>query len=410
MALLRGNAIVGQSGGPTVAINASLSGIIRASHKAREIEKLYGMKNGIDGLIEGEILDLSYLFGDEKSLYTLESTPACALGSCRTRLQCHKESSEIYKRIFYVLKKYNIRYLFYIGGNDSMDTLCKLCEFSREQDYEIRIIGVPKTIDNDLMCTDHTPGYGSCAKYIATAVHEIAADCLVYSANSVTIIEVMGRDAGWLALSAALPKHYTGVGADLVYFPEIPFSSERFLRDIKRELSSHSSVIAVISEGIKYENGEYVGASFQNGASDVFGHKYLGGAARNLEALVGRKIGCKVRSLELNLPQRCSAHVASRIDIDESVKIGAHAVKIALEGQTGKMASISRKGGDVYEIALNSCPLQCVANRVKYVPLEYIDVEKSFATKAGIDYVSPLILGEREIEYKNGIPVHLIIK
>ena len=182
------------------------------------------------------------------------------------------------------------------------------------------------------------------------------------------------------------------------------------MRDIKRELSSHSSVIAVISEGIKYASGEYVGASFQNGASDVFGHKYLGGAARNLEALVGRKIGCKVRSLELNLPQRCSAHVASRIDIDESVKIGAHAVKIALEGQTGKMASISRKGGDVYEIAFNSHLLQGVANRVKYVPLEYIDTEKSFATKAGIDYVSPLILGEREIEYKNGIPVHLIIK
>lgn len=407
---LKANAIVGQSGGPTAAINATLSGIIRASADSVNIEKLYGMKNGIEGLIDGKIVDISYLFGDEKSLYTLESTPACALGSCRKKLPTCGENKEIYEKIFSWLKSFNIRYLFYIGGNDSMDTVKKLNEYFEANNCDISVIGVPKTIDNDLCATDHAPGYGSAAKYVATAVYEISRDSAVYTVDAVTIIELMGRDAGWLACAAALPKHYTGVGADLIYLPEASFSNEKFIYDVKNELLTHPNVVVAVSEGIKHENGSYVADSMASGTIDVFGHKYLGGASRNLEALVRRKIGCKVRSVELNLPQRCAAHIASKTDIDESVSVGAYAVKLATDGRTGKMVTTTRKGGDVYEISLDSVDASRVAGCVRSVPPEFINVQKNGVTRACIDYISPLILGERKIEYKNGIPVHLTIK
>ncbi|MBO5380249.1 MAG: 6-phosphofructokinase [Clostridia bacterium] len=407
---LKANAIVGQSGGPTAAINATLSGIIRASADSENIEKLYGMKNGIEGLIDGKIVDISYLFGDEKSLYTLESTPAAALGSCRKKLPTCGENKEIYEKILGHLKSFNIRYLFYIGGNDSMDTVKKLSEYFEANNCDISVIGVPKTIDNDLCITDHAPGYGSAAKYVATAVYEISRDSAVYTVDAVTIIELMGRDAGWLACAAALPKYYTGVGADLVYLPEVPFSSARFISDVKNELLTHPNVVVAVSEGIKHENGSYVADSMASGTIDVFGHKYLGGASRNLEALVRRKIGCKVRSVELNLPQRCASHIASKTDIDESVLVGAYAVKLATKGNTGKMVTTTRKGGDVYEISLDSVDASRVAGCVRSVPPEFINVQKNGVTRACIDYISPLILGERKIEYKNGIPVHLTIK
>ena len=407
---LKANAIVGQSGGPTAAINATLSGIIRASADSENIEKLYGMKNGIEGLIDGKIVDISYLFGDEKSLYTLESTPAAALGSCRKKLPTCGENKEIYEKILGHLKSFNIRYLFYIGGNDSMDTVKKLSEYFEANNCDISVIGVPKTIDNDLCITDHAPGYGSAAKYVATAVYEISRDSAVYTVDAVTIIELMGRDAGWLACAAALPKYYTGVGADLVYLPEVPFSSARFISDVKNELLTHPNVVVAVSEGIKHENGSYVADSMASGTIDVFGHKYLGGASRNLEALVRRKIGCKVRSVELNLPQHCASHIASKTDIDESVLVGAYAVKLATKGNTGKMVTTTRKGGDVYEISLDSVDASRVAGCVRSVPPEFINVQKNGVTRACIDYISPLILGERKIEYKNGIPVHLTIK
>ncbi len=410
MAFLKSNAIVGQSGGPTCALNATLSGIVASAASSPEIEKLYGMKNGIEGLLEGKTVDLSYLFGDEKSLYTLASTPGCVLGSTRKKLPTYQENGQIYEKIFAILKSYDIRYFFYIGGNDSMDTVKKLTEFSRRADYEIKIIGVPKTVDNDLVLTDHSPGYGSAAKYIATTTHEIAADCAVYTQCAVTIIELMGRDAGWLACASALPKFYTGVGADLIYLPETPFSNARFISDVKRELLRHPNVVVAVSEGIKYENGEYVSGGIDNGAVDDFGHKRISGAGKNLEMLVRGKIGCKVRSIEINLPQRCASHIASKTDIDESIALGAYAVKLATEGQTGKMASIAKKGGDVYEIAFDFAKIEDVANKVKRVMPEYINAEANGVTRACIEYITPLILGEREIEYKNGIPVHLIIK
>ena len=407
---LKANAIVGQSGGPTAAINATLSGVIRASHASSEIEKLYGMKNGIEGLLDGKIIDLSYLLGNEKSLYTLESTPACALGSCRKKLPTCTENEEIYKKILSHLKSFNIRYIFYIGGNDSMDTVKKLSDYFQAINSEIRVIGIPKTIDNDLCGTDHTPGYGSAAKLVATAMHEISADCAVYSVNAVTIVEIMGRDTGWLTSAAALPKYFTGTGVDLIYLPESPFSSERFIRDVKEELTTHPNVLIAVSEGIKYENGMYASMGVRGGSADDFGHASLGGVAKNLEALVRRQIGCKVRSVELNITQRCSSHIASKTDIDESVAVGAYAVKAATDGETGKMVSISRKGADVYEIALNLVDAERVANNVKAVPTEFINERKNGVTPALIEYASPLILGERMIEYKNGIPVHLTIK
>ncbi|MBQ8546084.1 MAG: 6-phosphofructokinase [Clostridia bacterium] len=410
MAILKGNAIVGQSGGPTSAINATLSGVIRGASFSENISKLYGMKNGIEGFLGDEIIDLSYLFDDEDKLSLLESTPASALGSCRKKLPNLDTPSDVYSKIFDLFKKYDIRYFFYIGGNDSMDTVYKLSEYSNHIDYEIRIIGVPKTIDNDLPITDHTPGFGSAAKFIATAISEIATDCSVYTMNAVTIVEMMGRDAGWLTCAAALAKEYNGLGADLIYLPECPFYDNEFISALERELEKHPNVVVAVSEGIRYENGNYVGASNQSGMVDVFGHKYLAGTAKNLEALVKREIGCKVRSVELNLLQRCSSHILSNTDIEESVKIGASAVKLAESGKSGEMLIFVRKNTECYEVEISSVPVSMVANKVKYVPQSFINDEKNNVTKACIEYMSPLVQGERQVKYENGIPVHIRLK
>ena len=410
MSLLRGNAIVGQSGGPTAAINATLSGVIKGAFSNDSIDKLYGMINGIEGFLEKNIIDLSYLFGDEKSLNALELTPASALGSCRKKLPKMEEDESLYKNIFEIFKEYDIRYFFYIGGNDSMDTVVKLSRYSKTVDYEIRIIGVPKTIDNDLPMIDHAPGYGSSAKYIATTVKEIAADCAVYKVNAVTIVELMGRDAGWLTCAAALPKYYYGLGADLIYLPEKPFCDDKFIADVQNELKKHPNVVVAVSEGIKYANGRYVGEGKQSGAVDVFGHKYLAGTAKMLEALVKEKIGCKVRSIELNLPQRCASHLVSKTDIDESVSIGIHAVRIAVDGESGKMASIKRIEDTEYKTELCCVDIEEVANEVKAVPNAYINEEGNGVTEECIKYISPLIIGEKRIEYENGMPVHIRLK
>lgn len=409
MSLLKGNAIVGQSGGPTSAINATLSGVIRGCANSAAIEKLYGMVNGIEGFLDNKIIDLSYLFNNDEALSSLELTPSSALGSCRKKLPSFNEENDVYSKIFETFKSYDIRYFFYIGGNDSMDTVYKLFEYAKNIDYEIRIIGVPKTIDNDLPETDHTPGFGSAAKFIATAIHEIATDCAVYKVNAVTIVEMMGRDAGWLTAAAALPKHYTGVGADLIYLPEVPFYDNEFLSAVEKELETHPNVVVAVSEGIRYENGEYVGASNQSGAVDVFGHKYLAGTAKNLEALVKREIGCKVRSVELNILQRCASHIASAVDIDESVLIGKASVEYAENGENGKMLCFTRKSGE-YGVEITAKDVSLVANKVKLVPREYINEAGNNVTKECIEYISPLILGEKTIKYENGMPVHIRLK
>ena len=408
MSYLRGNAVVGQSGGPTSAINATLSGVIRATISSPYIDKLYGMKNGIEGLLLEDFIDLSEFFKDEEKLSLLELTPASALGSCRKKLPEVASGDEIYGRIVDIFKKYNIRYFFYIGGNDSMDTVKKLSAYFKDSDYEIRLIGVPKTIDNDLVKTDHTPGFGSSAKFIASTIKEIALDCAVYKMKAVTIVELMGRDSGWLTCAAALPKYHFGYGADIVYLPEIPFSNERFIEDVKKELEKHPNVVVAVSEGVQYENGTYVGEGKQSGTCDAFGHKYLAGTAKNIEALVREKIGCKVRSIELNLPQRCSAHMLSATDIDESVEIGKQAVCFALEGKSAIMCAFNRVAD--YKIEIVSVPIEETANFVKHVPRELINSEGNGVTKECIDYITPLILGEKEIKYEMGMPTHLLLR
>lgn len=402
--MLVGNAIVGQSGGPTSAINATLCGVIRACAKNEKIQKLYGMKNGIEGFLKETIIDLSYLYDDEKSLQALETTPAAALGSCRRKLK----SKEELDKIFELFVKYNIRYFFYIGGNDSMDTVDKLSKYVLENNHEVKIIGIPKTIDNDLPHTDHTPGYGSAAKYIATTIKEIATDCEVYTKKAVTIVELMGRDAGWLTASAGLPVHFGYLGARLIYLPEIPFSNKKFIESVKTELEKHPSLVIAVSEGVRYPNGHYVGEGTQSGSTDEFGHKYLAGTARVLEALVRKKIGCKVRSVELNLPQRCSAHILSATDIDESIKIGSFAVEGAIKGESGKMVSVVRTGN--YSIDLEFVDVSLCANTVKLVPRDFINQEGNNVTKECLEYIAPLIFGQKEIKYENGMPIHVSLK
>ena len=409
--LLKGNAVVGQSGGPTAAINATLSGVIRGALEAKEqgvINTLYGMRNGIEGFLKENFVDLFKAFENVDALKTLEATPAAALGSCRRKLKSHEEDAETYAKILEILKKYDIRYFFYIGGNDSMDTVLKLSRYAASHDYELRVVGVPKTIDNDLMATDHTPGFGSAAKFVATTVKEIVRDVNVYTMNAVTIVEIMGRDAGWLTASAALAS-IGDLGPDLVYLPERVFDEDSFVNDVKASLEKHPAVLVAVSEGVRFADGEYVGAGTQSGAVDVFGHKYLAGTGKVLESIVKNRIGCKVRSVELSLTQRCASHIASLTDINESVMVGKGAVAAATEGRTGVMMTIDRNEGDEYSTSVGCADIAGIANAIKTVPAEYINEEGNGITEAGIAYLKPLIMGELALEYENGLPKHVVI-
>ena len=409
--LLKGNAVVGQSGGPTAAINATLSGVIRGALEAKEqgvINTLYGMRNGIEGFLKENLVDLFKTFENVDALKTLEATPAAALGSCRRKLKSHEEDAETYAKILEILKKYDIRYFFYIGGNDSMDTVLKLSRYAASHDYELRVVGVPKTIDNDLMATDHTPGFGSAAKFVATTVKEIVRDVNVYTMNAVTIVEIMGRDAGWLTASAALAS-IGDLGPDLVYLPERVFDEDNFVNDVKASLEKHPAVLVAVSEGVRFADGEYVGAGTQSGAVDVFGHKYLAGTGKVLESIVKNRIGCKVRSVELSLTQRWASHIASLTDINESVMVGKGAVAAATEGRTGVMMTIDRNEGDEYSTSVGCADIAGIANAIKTVPSEYINEEGNGITEAGIAYLKPLIMGELALEYENGLPKHVVI-
>ena len=400
--------VVGQSGGPTSAINATLSGVIQGASK--ESSTLYGMKNGIEGFLKKDIIDLSYLSNNEELLSLLESTPASALGSCRKKLPSINDSPKIYEDIFKILKEYNIRYFFYIGGNDSMDTVSKISEYSKICDYDIKVIGIPKTIDNDLVITDHAPGYGSAAKYIATVISEIACDTACYLCEAVTIVEIMGRDAGWLTASAGLPKYFGSEGADLIYLPEVYFYDEEFILSLKDLLSKKPNIVVAVSEGIRYKDGRYVGEGTQNGVTDAFGHQDLSGTAKSLEQLVKNEIGCKVRSVELNLPQRCSSHIASATDILESIAIGKYAVECAKNGLSGKTVVFKRKNTADYQIELTYEDVTKIANQVKFVPQDFINRKGNNITDKCMEYIAPLIRGERSIKYENGLPVHFKLR
>ncbi len=407
---LKGNAVIGQSGGPTAAINATLAGVIRGAQAAMKqgmIGKVYGMCHGIEGFMREALVDMSSY--SEEDLTCLAHTPAAALGSCRHRLAKPEDKPEEYEAILRVLRAYDIRYVFYIGGNDSMDTVWKLSQYATSVGYELRVVGVPKTIDNDLVCTDHTPGFGSAAKYIATTVKEMLRDISVYTVRAVTIVEIMGRDAGWLTAASALASVGDGIGPDLIYLPEKPFSVEQFIEDIRRVQQDHPAVLVAISEGIRFADGSYVSASTASGATDVFGHAYLAGAAKALERIVKEHIGCKVRSVELNLPQRCASHIASRTDIQESLRIGSCAVQAAVDGKSGVMMTFVRTADEPYRLDIGCEDIGGIANAIRSVPDAYINEAGNGVTEDCLRYLRPLILGEITPVYKDGVPRHFII-
>lgn len=405
---MRRNAIVGQSGGPTAAINATLTGVIKGCLQNDSIDKIYGMRHGIDGILNESIIELNPIFEAGGALELLAQTPAAALGSCRKKLHPKGQDDSVYESIFKFFEKYDIGYFFYIGGNDSMDTVDKLTAYAKAKGIEeIRFVGVPKTIDNDLAGTDHTPGYGSAAKYIATTVAECVRDCAVYTVPAVTIIEIMGRDAGWLTASAALAESVCGYGVDYLYLPERVFTDEQFFSDIEKAFEKHPNVVIAVSEGIRYADGEYVGASGQSGAVDAFGHKYLSGTGKTLEHKVKDHFGCKVRSVEVNILQRCAGHLLSKTDIEESVLTGEFAVNSAVNGQSGVMVCTFRTKGE-YKLDFVCKSIDEIANLIRCVPDEFINSENNGITKEGIGYMLPLIQGEVDLTWENGLPKHFI--
>ncbi len=407
--MLKGNAIVGQSGGPTAAINATLAGVIKGAFAADEIDIIYGAHNGVEGMLEGRITNLNEVLKTEQDFKLLASTPAAALGSCRRKLPKMGEDDSIYEKLFNFFKEKNIHYFFYIGGNDSMDTVAKVSAYALAHNYEIKVMGVPKTIDNDVVGTDHTPGYGSAAKYIATSMQEILRDCAVYTVKAVTIVEIMGRDAGWLTVAAGLPRIINGIGPDYIYLPERDFDTDKFIEDVKCALEKHPNVVIAVSEGLRGADGKYVGESTQSGATDVFGHKYLSGTGKCLELLVKEKIGCKVRSVELNILQRCASHFASKADIDESLEVGAAAVKNAVSGITGKMMTFNRVSDSPYKVEPSYADIEKIANQVREIPAEFINERGNDVTDACLKYIKPLINGEADVFCKDGLPLHFSI-
>lgn len=405
------NIAVAQSGGPTCAINASLAGVFSAGKKSGKFEKIYGAFNGIEGILENRLVDLSEVITDDEKYQLLLRTPSAVLGSCRRKLPDYHESSEIYEKITDVLHNNNIGVFFYIGGNDSMDTVAKYSSYLEENSInDIKLIGIPKTIDNDLCETDHSPGFGSAAKYVCSTVQEITRDSNVYCIPSVTIIEAMGRHAGWLAASSCCIRANGENAPHLIYLPEMTFSIEKFLSDVKNEMKKHKAVIVVVSEGVKTAEGKFAAEEFQSGQKDVFGHSYLAGIGKFLEKLVAAEIGCKVRSIELNVMQRCSSHIASREDIESSVAIGSAAVEAAISGKSGCMMTFIRESDKPYRFRIETADASKAANSEKLFPRKWINEEGNNVLPAALDYFMPLIQGEILPIMKNGMPLHMTIE
>ena len=401
---MKKNAIVGQSGGPTAVINASLYGVVyEALNREDACGTIYGMINGIEGLLKGTVMDMEPL---EKSgeLELIRTTPGAYLGSCRYRLPDDLED-EVYTRIFERFQEYNIGFFFYIGGNDSMDTVSKLSAYADKISSGIRFIGIPKTIDNDLVLTDHTPGFGSAAKYVASTVREIALDASVYdNKTSVTIVEIMGRHAGWLTAASALARKFEGDNPVLIYLPETSFDPDRFIESVKTSLESVPNLVVCISEGIHDGNGTFVCELDKDIETDTFGHKMLTGSGKYLENLVKEKLGVKVRSVELNVSQRCSSSMLSGTDLKESAAAGAYGVKCALEGESTKMVAFTRLPDAPYRINYELKDVHQICNQEKTVPLEWITKDGSDVSQEFIDYALPLIQGSVKVPEENGLP------
>ena len=400
----KGNCIIGQSGGPTVAINASLSGILQGILENKLYHKVYGMVNGIEGLLQGKFIDLSSKFQTQEELDKLAHTPSMYLGSCRFKLPTCENSEVIYTDLFNFFEAHQIKTFFYIGGNDSMDTVLKLSDYAKKHNKDINVIGIPKTVDNDLPLTDHTPGFGSAAKFVATSLLEIAHDTYIYNIPSVTIVEIMGRNAGWLTAASVLARTAYSPAPDLIYLPEAVFDQNQFIEDILRIKEQRKNIIVAVSEGVKDANGEYIASS--SASVDAFGHKQLCGVGKTLENLVKEKIGCKVRSIELNVLQRSASHIASKMDIDESIAIGKVAAMHGFEGETAKMLCYKRTSNTPYTITIEAHDIVSIANKEKTVPLEWITPEGNNLTEDAITYLGPLIEGEVLLSYHNGVPCY----
>ncbi|MDY0063724.1 MAG: 6-phosphofructokinase [Bacilli bacterium] len=402
MKQLKGACLFGQSGGPTAVINASAAGVFLEALKNDAITEIYGAAHGIAGILEEQLFDIRK--EDVKELEYLKNTPSSALGSVRYKLKPVNVDDTDYKRILEVFEKYNIRYFFYNGGNDSMDTCNKISKYLQLADYECRIIGVPKTIDNDLYGTDHCPGYGSAARYVATTLMELYHDTHVYDTGLVTIVEVMGRNAGWLTAAASLAT-LKGCGPDLIYLPEIPFDIDKFISDVSKVVQEkNGKAIIVLSEGIKDMDGKYISEYLVSLNRDSFGHAQLGGVATVLAGIVSDNLKLKVRPIEFSLLQRCASHIASGVDVEEAFLSGQMAVKYAINGETDKMVVLKRTPGDKYHIEYDLLDVHHAANAEKKIPIEWINDDGNGLSQAFIDYALPLIQGEISYPLEDGLP------
>ena len=401
MSELKGACIFGQSGGPTSVINASAYGVIATALKNPNITRVLGAEHGIKGVLNDRLFDMGQ--EDPAELELLKYTPSSALGSCRYKMADPDVDDTDYKRILEIFKKYDVRYFFYNGGNDSMDTCNKISKYMQKVGYDCRVMGVPKTIDNDLFGTDHCPGFASAAKYIATSCMEVYQDARVYDTGMVCIIEIMGRHAGWLAGAAALATAY-GAGPDLVYLPEVDFDMDKFLADVDRIYKEKGNCMVAVSEGIHYADGTFVSEA-KTSATDGFGHAQLGGLAAHLASVVKEKTGAKVRGIELSLLQRCAAHCASKTDVDESYMSGKAAVENAVAGKTDYMPGFKcTRDENGYKCEIELLPLSEVANTEKKVPRDWINEEGNGVTQAFVDYALPLIEGENVGPKQSGLP------
>ena len=401
------NIIVGQSGGPTAVINSSLAGVYKNAIE-RGFDKVYGMLHGIQGLLDEQYIDLSTQIHSELDIELLKRTPSAFLGSCRYKLPEIHEDKAIYEKIFEILNKLDIYAFIYIGGNDSMDTVSKLSRYAAQTGSDIRILGEPKTIDNDLIHTDHTPGFGSAARYVASTVREITIDANVYEKKSVTIIEIMGRHAGWLTAASALARKYTGDNPLLIYLPETAFDQEEFLKAVENSFEKNCNVIVCVSEGIHDDKGTFICEYDNSVGTDTFGHKMLAGCGKYLENLVRDRLGVKARSIELNVSQRCSASMLSDTDRQEAITAGIFGVQAALKGETGKMVSFIRQetSEGVYQMRCGLEDVNEICNEEKTVPLSWISQDGSDVTEDFIHYARPLIQGNVELPMgEDGLPV-----
>ena len=403
------NIAVAQSGGPTCAINASLLGVFRHATKSDQIQTVYGSVNGIEGLIYDNLVNLNEIITDDEEVELIRQTPSTVLGSCRHKLRDPSVDDSEYKKIAATLLSHDIGAFFYIGGNDSMDTVVKLNAYFTAHGIDVKVMGIPKTIDNDLPITDHTPGFGSAAKYVATTMQEIVRDSSVYSIESVTIVEIMGRDTGWLTASSSILRANGLDAPHLIYLPEIPFSVSKFLDDVREQMKKHYAVVVAVSEGIEIPPEEAI--SEQSGDVDAFGHKYLAGVGKTLEKIVKHELKCKVRSIELNVMQRCSSHLSSKRDITEAERIGGAAVSAVLEGGvSGQTMVFHRISNHPYNVRIEHVDAKLVANRVKYFPKEWISESGNDVTAEALEYFLPLIQGEQNFHMQNGMPRHFILK